>query len=301
MQEKSDKMLKPEEVATLAAHLRETLQQGVTPKWGILEIPQVLGALYKSWLCDDADMRVLELESTMEAFVGQVLNEWTPSMVQLHDALMKLGMGRGNRYEFGNDAYVYAVADRELSKPADPVILSMLEGLRTLRDEDKVEITDIKAFVLETQSRQFIVVLNRRFSVWHLHIREIYPSLEETLRETRYLGGLEDFKKRKDLTIHDVVRLSQHAQKFADDTPGNPFPKRLSLKTFLDSELLAGDDAACWGLRYEDARDIGYIASFRGENKPEVKDIAFFGYRDVVYAMFNLRCAADQLVTDPAQ
>jgi hypothetical protein len=293
-------MLTSEQMKEQAAQLLKQLRNGLTKEWNILEEPQVLASMFHLMNKDSADLRELSLENTFEAYVGQALVRWLPNLVKLHDVLVSRGLGNEHRYEFGNDAYVYAVVDKQVKKPSDLGLLKMFEELGLESEEaDRYEVTDVKAFVLETQSRQFIIVLNQRFSRWRLNIRRIYPSFVEEQANGGYLGTLGDFVERTDLTVHDIIALSHHAEKFADDIAGNNYPKRLSLKYFLDRSLVAGDDDAGRGLRYEDCRDEGYVASLKvdgGGEQPEVDGMATQGYGHVGYVMFNLLCAFEQLV-----
>lgn len=291
-------MLTREQMAELATKVLSQLRQGLTKEWNVLEEPQVLARMFHLMNDYSADLRELSLEGTFEAYVGQALQRWIPDLVRLHDALLARGLGQENNYEFGNDAYVYAVADKQVTKPASPGLLKMFEDLGMGSRADRVDVTNVKAFVLETQSRQFIIVLNQRHERWHLHIRRIYPSFVEEQANDRYLGTLGDFVDRTDLTVQDIIKLSRYAEEFSDDFPGNNYPKRLSLQYFLKGSLVAGEDEAGCGLRYEDCRDEGYVASLRSsyEERPEVDGMASRGYGHVGYVMFNLMSAFEQLV-----
>jgi hypothetical protein len=293
-------MLTPEQMDAQAAQLLKLLRQGLTKDWNVLEEPQVLASMFHLMHRRSTDMRELSLENTFEAYVGQALKLRVPDLVRLHDVLAASGLGREHRYEFGNDAYVYAVADKQVTKPTDPGMLELFKDIGLEREEaDRFEVTDVKAFVLETQSQQFIVVLNQRFGRWSLNIRRIYPSFEEEQAKGGYLGTLGDFVDRTDLTVHDIIALSHHAEQFADDIAGNNYPKRLSLKYYLDRTLVSGEEDAGRGLYYEDFRDEGYVASLKTNSHgemPEVEGMAAVGYGRIGYVMFNLMCAFEQLV-----
>jgi len=297
--EENRPMLTQAEIAAHGAKLHALLNAGLTKEWAILERAPVLAALFE--LCDrggDGDIRNLTLEGTVNRYVGFALQKEMPRYVALHDKLVESKFNtKDNRFEFGNDAYAYALLDAEHVIPPDNAI-----NWKAIFGEDYVSpptIIKVKAFVVNTQSRDFLVVLNNNYDRWSVHFRRIFPSLQDEL-EAGYIGDMDKYRDSNNLTLLDAVKIAKSASKFADDFPDVSYPSRLSLETFLQGNLIAGDEKAGLGLRYADFRDVGYLASYRIHNGelPDVEGI-MTTYHETAYLTCNLSSLFYQLVEEP--
>lgn len=252
----------PEDLAPAVQALKRMLEAETSVHWDTLERPHVLAALVLSSRRDRFSTRAHQLEQTLSNACGQLLVGLVQPYLTLHAYLVSQGhLDQASAMDLGRDAYLWSVADREFE---DPQAKGDEAFLRSLGLQCKTPPVKVKAFVLQTQSQGFIVVLNQRSKKWSMHIRRVWEDAGAALASTDHLGALEAYRDRKDLTLADVIALVKHAQAFSDDTPGAPYPARLSLKSYLDGNMLARTEGAGRGLRYGDLRDVGYVASLDG-------------------------------------
>lgn len=289
-----------EELAKLAVQLRQKLESGLTKTWALLERPYPLALMFLADKNDKADLRSHEFESVVSAYYGVAAELWVPEYLKLHATLQAKGLNSAEQsYEFGNDAYVWAAADRTSPEPSLGLDLKALLGDDY---EETPRMRQAKAIVLETQSRSFLIVLNQSYDRWTVHMREFWPDIRIEVQRSRYLSGLEAVKDRRDLTLMDVVLLSNAANRFGDDLPGVHYPHRPHLSTLLGGSLMAGAEDAGIGLRYGDFRDRGYIMSLKtcSEGRPTVEHGLHASYGDIAYVAFNLASAIDCLSEEDA-
>ena len=274
--------------------LRALLDSMVSKQWAILERPVALAHLFAEPKSDVMELRSVELESTVNAFVGMAVAAMIPNLKALYDLLVSQGReSRDTAYEFGCDCEVYAVPQRRTEEPPDPVILNILSEFGRA---EVVPPTILVAYalVLYTQSRSYILVFNEVFDRTEVHLRRFWTSTAE-LETEQY--GLGQYAKRTDLTIRDVVALCSQAEDYADDLPGVGCPRRPSLDSFLRGTLLAGDEGSGIGLRYADGRDKGYLFSTASGSRDNTvaEDMLAFGYGEAGPVLYRLASALDCL------
>lgn len=286
-----------EELQALGDSLLQQLDAGLTPEWDVLERPYPLALGLKARNQSRTDVRSIELESMVDAYLGLLLAERVPGYRKLHADLHARGFtSPEDAFEFGNDAYVWAVEPREV-KPSESEssLMSKLLGRQPSRSP-----TQVLAIGLMTQSYQFLVVLNERFGRWKVHARQYWLDLREE-QQSGYLLNLEDIQDRKDLTVEDVVARQDAADRYSDALPGASYFSRPSLATLLEGNLVADDEGAGPSLRHGDSRDLGYVFSLSlatGGN-PRAQDVMVSGtYSRTSYVMFNLGCAIDMLPSE---
>jgi hypothetical protein len=286
------------EMTELALALNRLLEAGLDTKWPDLERPTPVALLY--WLAnkDKMDVRSHDFECLCDAYVGLAVEQWVQPYLSLHAALTQQGAtSQATGHNFAIDTYVWAAADRTL--PEEPLGIDGLDDL----DDDPLSERRAKAMVLQTQSCNFLVLLNERFGRWTLHFRKFWPDVRDALAQGNVGGSLSTVVDRKDLTVLDVVKLSSAAAEFGDDLPGVHYPRRPHLATLLNGSLLVGDQDAGIGLRYGDMRDMGYVMSMHANGDlVEAKDMMYGpgGYADVAFIGYNMAAAIDCLAATSA-
>lgn len=303
MLDDKDSLKTQEELQAIASKVQDLLNAELSPDWEMLERPSVLAYLFAQNE-EGADVRNVLIESTQEEYVGMKIEAMLPNYIQLFDTLKSSGFGKRHAIEVGNGVFVYALEEREVVLQDDGTMKTFLEDLFP---EDVLngyvnapKKALVKALVLETQNHNYIALLNNKFDKWTIHVRRVYPSLDAALANSKHLGSLNDYKDRSNLTLHDVVRLASMASEYADDYAENPYPKRLSLPTFLAGSLVAGEEDAGAGLRYADGRDRGYVVSLQKSTDciPCAKDIDWGTYREVANVMRWLNAACYDVTPD---
>ncbi|KWT98254.1 hypothetical protein WDL1P1_00285 (plasmid) [Variovorax sp. WDL1] len=286
------------ELKTLAASLRVAMEAGCCEQFSLLERPVVLAELFELKRRDKAALRNLELESTMANYVGLAVQGVLAGYVALYDKLVAEGHDASNSFEFGNDAYCYFIPHREVEAEEVP---AGAKGLLGLIGGEKLPPHVVKAFVVETQSTNWVVVLEERFGRHTLHIRQFWD--DPALLDSPDYHGTFDQYTGSNLSIKDVVRLAaEAADRFSDDMPGVNYPKRPCLNTFLRGSLVPGHKDAGIGLRYADGRDKGYVLSYEQPygDCPAVKDVHWFGFHRISHAMERIGFAVSMLVPELA-
>lgn len=294
----SDTMKTQAELAATGQRISEVLEAGLTSEWNVLERAYPLAHLFAGKKRDKLDLRDHDFESLADAYCGVVMANWVEQYVQLHAELTRRGhTSEDSMFEFANDAYLWACADREVVESDEEQ--KALRALMPLLGKVEPAKFEVKAFVLETQSRSFLVVLNKQYGTWRLHIRRFWQDIRQA-RQSPGCFPLQDVAERKDLTLEDVIKLAHHAaEAYGDALPGVPYPTRPMLSTFLEGNLLAGDKHAGIGLRYGDFRDRGYVISFKNdEERPSVDAALRSDFHEVAYVAYNLASALDRLAED---
>lgn len=123
-----------------------------------------------------------------------------------------------------------------------------------------------RVFVHTGQNFNFIYVWDKDRSPGfrRLHIRQFYD-VYDIKADPEYLKEEEDlFKKKvaKGGYKQAIIEAQGITETWADDYKGNPYPFRYSLKHYIDNDF---------EMKYGDARDYGYIASWEefGASKVE--------------------------------
>lgn len=295
---KTDTMKTQAELAATGQRIREVLEAGLSSEWGLLERAYPLAHLFAAKKSDKMDIRDHDFESVADAYYGVVMSHWVEQYVQLHATLTARGhTSEAQMFEFANDAYVWACADREVVEDDEEAkrLRALIPGLADTEPSKFV----VKAFVLETQSRSFLVVLNERYGCWRLHVRRFWRDIRQT-RQSKGYFLLQELAERKDLTLEDVIKLAHRAADvYGDALPGVSYPERPLLSTFLEGTLLAGDKGAGIGLRYGDFRDRGYVVSFdNNEERPAVDKALMSDFYEVASVAYNIASAIDVLRED---
>lgn len=258
-----------EELQAFSASMSAHWESGLSKDWGSLERYYPLALMLKGK--DEGAFVSHKFTNLCDSFMGIYAESMVLPCVEFHKDLTSGGhTSEKSRFEFGCDSSAWVVADREFPESRDEVDELVDDVFGKAELELKLARRS-KAFVLETQNRNILLVLNERFGKWTIHIREFWPLLVDSMGKDVYQDELLSLQSRKDLTILDVLRLSSQAEKYSDCIPGVDFPKRPNLGTFLDGSLLAGDSRAGIGLRYGDSRDRGCILSLDWSSSfPEV-------------------------------
>jgi hypothetical protein len=286
----------PEELRQIGHELRQFLDQKVDGYYASIEAPEALGHMFSGLRSTGDGINCGTLNSAMEHFAGLFLASQLPAYLELHSRLHEAGHDASNMFEFANDTFVYAVRDAVVESP-DKGLEAALEDLLG-SDKNGCDVT-VKAFALQTQSLNFIIVMNQLFGQWSIDIRRFWPSLQSELSNPNsYLGELEAFRVSRDaVSAADLVRHAERAAKYADDVEGVTFSSRPSLAMFLAGNMVAGNEKAGVGLRYADGRDKGFVASLqRSTDHAIAKDAGrWVTLSELEYVSCNLSAAIDTL------
>jgi hypothetical protein len=289
-------MKTPNELKALAASLRVALHGGCSKEFALLERPVALAELYDLVRADKATLQNLELEATLSHYVGLAVQGVIPGYVALYDRLVAKGYDASNPYEFGNDSFCHYIPQRVVEAET---LSGEAKALLGLFGKETLPPDVAKAFVVETQNTNWIVVLTPRYGRHDLHVRQFWRD-PAVLDSPDYHGGMEQYTGAN-LTIKDVIRLAAEAANlFSDDMPGVHYPQRPSLNTFLRGSLVPGHKDAGAGLRYADGRDKGYVLSYGQPHgtTPLVKDVHWFGFSEISHALKRIGFAVEMLVPD---
>jgi hypothetical protein len=293
----------PAQLQALADTLRAQLEAGLSQEWDLLERPYALAGLFGRLPQPSLEVQCFDFEETIDAFIGMRTAELIAPYLQLHAELVARGHTSAQaRYEFRNDGYLWAAADRVAPKKDLGINFRALLGIE--EDESEADkqaaacARQMKAIVLETQSSSYLLLLNYEFGRWsQLHVRQFWPSLEADLASGRGLLNLDAVRDRTDLTVMDLVALSSRACAYSDALPGVAYPERPSLATLLDGSLLPGEEDAGIALRYGDFRDRGYVLSVTRDRDGEgqVKKMVHSRISTVTYVASNMAIAIEGL------
>lgn len=259
----------PEQLQACSAALGKLLAAQLNRDWDLLERPAILAGLFACHPDEVMSISSHDFESTLDAFIGMRAARMIEPYLKLHADLTDQGhTSADTRLEFGTDAFVWAAASR--SAPAKDLGINWAAVLGSPEGEKAFERTpdpcarQARAIVLQTQSRNFLVVLNYEYGRWHsLHVREFWPDIGPAMDANGYLLNLDALRERRDLTVQDVVAWSTRACTYSDVLPGVNYPERPNLASLLDGSLFAGEEEAGIGLRYGDFRDKGHVLSMR--------------------------------------
>lgn len=299
MEHINDPTKSPEELKAIAEKVNTLLSNELSPRWDTLEKPAVL-ALVVAGDAHSEDLRSLLLEAVEEEYVGIKIHEMLPKYVELFDHLKESGTGRAHAIDLGRDTYVYVIEERDVEMPkaaASDFLKELFEANEIDFDPvDTADVVKVKALGVDTQNKNYIVVLNERYGKWTFHAREVFPTLQSAL-EKGYLGDMDKFNKGAPITIADMVQYANRAAKYADDMEGNHYPERPSLQTYLAGNLVAGDEHAGIGLRYADGRDRAYVVSTKHmtDMNPCANDVSWGSMRSTDHVITLLNIATDVL------
>ena len=282
----------------LGLNLRVQLEAGLSPEWNLLERPYALAAMMTGAKDEPMELRSHTFESMVDAFVGLRLGPLVEHYVKLHDDLVEHAhVDSASKFEFGNDAYVWALAERFAPEKDRGFNFKAIFGEDYEPEPPDPQACRAKAIVLQTQSCNFLVVLNYAYGRWtRLDVREFWPDVREALAEDGYLLNLNDLRDRKDLTVLDVVKYSTRAATYSDDfgAEGNySRVERPSLATLVNGSLMAGEDDAGIALRYGDFRDSGFVVSVKldRDRGPETDGMVHNRISAVGYVVSNMSSA----------
>lgn len=295
-----------EQIKEIAQKIKTLLDSELSQQWDTIEKPSAL-AHYFATEGSPFEIRNITIESVLEEYIGLRIHDRIPEYVQLFDKLKSSGFGKEHAYAMGGDDYVYAVEERDVEMPKSETSDFLKElfeeqGVDVGDTFDKPEVVQVKVLAVETQSRNFLIVLNHRFSKWTLHAREFYETFEHA-QARGYLGRLDSLSKDTPITLQDMVVFAQDAARYADDVPGNKYPARYSMAGYLSGSLIAGQENAGPGFRYGDGRDPGYIVSTQQSTdmNPCAKDATWYSLRDIAYVIDHLNVGTMALDEDLPQ
>jgi hypothetical protein len=285
------------ELQTAGEQMRALRDAALSKAWNALERPFPVAHMFAGPKRDKLDLRDHDFEQMVSAYMGLVAQNWVEPYLKLYRALQERGhISRDTSFEFGNDVYVWTVADRDVPQERDDKLDQLFAGMGIARDEAPT-VYKAKAFAIETQTRNFLVLLNEKYGRWSIHMRRFWDDIREVSKNDGYFH-LQDFANRKDLTLEDVIKLAhQVSEHYGDALPGVSYPHRPLLTTYLDGDLIAGSDTSGIGLRYGDFRDMGYVLSFKNDaERPEIDGGTVCNFHEVAYLAYNIASAHDQLV-----
>ncbi len=296
MKDTSSPMKTLAELQETGRKLRALLEADLTKEWDTLERPYALAQVFVADKRDPMDVRDHDLESMVSAYYGLLMAQCTERYLALYETLKRLGhICEDTSFEFGNDAYVWACAERDVLEEKDPKLDALFESLGLGASEPSTH--SVRAFCVQTQSRNFLVVLVCKYDTWTVHIRRYWADIAQEKARGHYFE-LKDYAERTDLTFEDVLRLAHVVNdKYSDCVPGVTYVKRPNLAAFLDGNLMPGTEGAGCGLRYGDFRDAGYVVSLKGrDERCEVDHGMACDHGELGYIAYNIASAADQLV-----
>lgn len=261
------------DMQVIGLNLRNQVEASMTPKRDCLERPYILASMLRT-RADQAEVLTYDFERMVDAFIGLSMGPLVEPYVKLHDDLTAYGHVDGKtKFEFGNDAYVWAIPERFALAKDLGINFKDIFG-----DDYEPEAPDpkarrAKAIVLQTQSCNFLLVMNYAYGRWaRLDVREFWPDIREELVDDGYLLNLNTLKDRKDLTVLDLVRYSTAAASYSDDFQDAyeyTRVERPSLATLLNGSLMTGEDDSGKALRYGDFRDAGFVVSVKLDREDE--------------------------------
>ncbi len=188
------------QLESVAGVLREKLEGGLSKEWASLERPYPLALLLQQPRASfNCDLSFLSHEFTelCDAYAGLRAEKWVHPCVNLH-AMLTTGnhTSADRKYELNGGGRIWAAADREIPGEALSPDLVDLFG-----PDYEPASKRAKAIVLETQDRNFLLILNESFGRWTLHLREFWPDIREWMVADDSYGGLARIKDRKDLSV----------------------------------------------------------------------------------------------------
>lgn len=214
----------------------------------------------------------LALGGFLETYYGAQLSPWVAKLVLLHKALAKAKLtSAGQAFDLGRDCSLYAVRMRKVAPTPvkkDDDISRLFASLRaSIGVPDTAPPIEVRMLVLTTQQEQFLILLQREFGSWALHIRKVWLALDakDDAEVAFRRQPLEELLEKGMPTLADLVRAAKYAERFSDQLPGEAYPSRPSLASYLARDVVpvARDAKAPLGLRYGDHRDEGYVLSIR--------------------------------------
>lgn len=215
----------------------------------------------------------LALGGFLETYYGAQLSPWVAKLVRLHKALAKAKLTSADQaFDLGRDCSLYAVRMRKVAPTPvtqkDDGISRLLASLRSSAGlPDEVQPIEVRMLVLTSQQEQFLILLQREFGSWTLHLRKVWLALDaqDDAEVAFRRQPLEELLEKGMPTPADLVRAASYAERFSDQLPGEAYPSRPSLASYLARDVVpvARDAKAPLGLRYGDHRDEGYVLSIR--------------------------------------
>lgn len=263
----------------LSLGLRAQMEAGLSREYDTLERPYVMAGMMAATHKDPMDLRSHFFESMVDAFMGLRLGPLVEPYVKLYDDLVAHDhLDSKTKFEFGNDAYVWAIPERFAAKKGLGLNLTHLFGEDYEPEAPDPKARRTKAIVLQTQSCNFLVVMNYAYGRWQrMDVREFWPDVREELADDGYLLNLNGIKDRKDLTVLDVVKYSTLAAAYSDDfSEGDGYRRieRPSLATLLNGTLMPGDEDSGVALRYASAVS-GFLFCCRDSGTAVVQSMTF--------------------------
>jgi hypothetical protein len=221
----------------------------------------------------------IALTGFLETYYGAQLSPWVAKLVTLHKALVKAKLTSARQaFDLGRDCSLYALRTRKVAPAVqknDDIgrLFASIRASAGLADTAPPP-REIRMLVLTSQQTQFIFVLHREFGSWTLHIRQLWLELDakDDAEVDFRREPLDELLAKGMPSPADLVRAVKYAERFSDQLPGEAYPSRPGLGSYLakDAVAIACDAKAPLGLRYGDSRDKGYVLSIReaSEHRP---------------------------------
>lgn len=251
----------------LVDRLEAVIRETVPEKRGVIDHPAVLAELIDRFGHDKRDFESGTFEATISGCVGRAIMQEAESLVWLADTLRAKGYTEENQYDFGYvDRYAFSLLNTDKKK----------------------------VFALRTQNVNYLVLLNRRYDGWEVHMRQWWDVIPDGAEQ--YLPyALEKYIKGATLSLQDAIKLTKNLEGYANDIPGASYPDRLRLQAFKDTYFAVGEDRACAGLRYGDARDRGYLVTAKQSvfGTPEADKMTWNALTRMHYVWYDLLSAID--------
>lgn len=206
----------------------------------------------------------------MGARIGAMVEAQIPDYERVHSELKRRGITRDNAIDLGgNCGYAYPIFDSQ----------------------------DRRAFCIETQNMNLLILLQSRYDGTDVHIRRWWDSLPEKRLKGHLVSHEKKFQAEKNKDYAHVVALADAAAEYSDNLPGKDYVHRPDLSMFIETEFKVKCEGACPGLRYGDSRDRGYILTTKKDyltDKLLVDSPVFFA-GTLNYAMISLVSLCDTL------
>lgn len=254
----------------LVDQLEQLIRNTVSEENDVRDQLAVLAQLLTRFGHDSRDFSSFTFEAMLKYHVGAAIGRETQGLLALADKLHAKKCSQENEYDFNHaDRYAFSLKNTE----------------------------KCKVFAMRTQNVNYLVLLTKGWRGWDIHLRQWW----DVLSADGYVSYVfEPFIKGELMSLEQAQKLVKPLSDYADDLPGVSFPDRLRLQAFLDTDFAIEKDSSCRGLRYGDARDIGYLASVKvSPFELHVADgMTWYSLSQLHYVWYDLLSAMDIVGND---
>jgi hypothetical protein len=252
------------------------------PKKEDTDLSDILGLVLEDFACKWKDSKGSpisgDIQDALEDYCGRRCAGLIPLFLKLHKRLMKEAGEVVNM-----DAEAKALlAENSYERTALPLLdfkefsPSNEATLRLFKEKGWKHTPSVllrKALILTEQSRHYVIVLEKEFGKWSIHVREWFASRDDSDETTSLIDLLRKTNdKAKQLDI--VAKLVEQRDNARTDREGVLYPERLGIRAYINSNFVSGyvhhAKDACSGLLHGDYRDKGYVLSYRETYGPQI-------------------------------